>query len=324
MADRSNAGAQQMRRRMDRAAGEDDLVASELLFAAADQRLHADAARALEHQFLDHGVGRDRQVGALARLAIEIPHRGGDALLGLIGMRHRKITVDELAVLVGQEGVARLLARFGDRQRVFRPVLFRNAANGNAAVLAVIRPVEIEVALDLLEIGQHVLPAPARGSPRFPFVVVGRRAAVGHLAVDRRAAAQHARLLVFAQWRTIGLRIVVADDLGRDLQLGPVETRIEIGRARIAVADLLRLLARRRVLAGLQEKDFSGALGGETVGHDRSCRTAADDNGVVHFRVSSFCFVRADRLAQLCPWVTRALRTAKAEDEPRPGRLWPP
>ena len=48
MPDRADAGAQQMRRRMDRAAGEDDLAAAELLFAAVDHRLHADAARALE------------------------------------------------------------------------------------------------------------------------------------------------------------------------------------------------------------------------------------------------------------------------------------
>ena len=81
MPDRADAGAQQMRRRMDGAAGQDHLAAAELLLPAVDQRLHADAARALEQQLLDLRVGRDRQVGALARLAIEIAHRGRDALL---------------------------------------------------------------------------------------------------------------------------------------------------------------------------------------------------------------------------------------------------
>ena len=201
MPDRADAGAQQMRRRMDRAAGENDLAAAKLLFAAVDQRLHADAARALEQQLLDLRVGRDRQIGALARLAIEIAHRGRDALLGLIGVRHREIAVDELAVLVGQELVAGVLEGLGNGLRMPGPVLARNAADRDAAILAVERSVEIEVALDLLEIGQHVLPAPARGAARFPFIVVGRCAAVGHLAVDRGAAAQHARLLVFAQRR---------------------------------------------------------------------------------------------------------------------------
>ena len=139
------------------------------------------------------------------------------------------------------------------------PVRSRDAPDRDAAILAVERAVEIEVALDLPEIGQHVVPAPARGAAGLPFVVVGRRAAVGQLAVDRGAAAQHARLLVFAQRRAILPRVVVADDLGRDLELGPVEARIEIGRARIAVADFGRLVAGRRVLARLAEQHLVGA-----------------------------------------------------------------
>src|SRR5882724_11437543 len=233
VSDRADAGAQQMRRRVDRAAAEHDFTAAELLFPAVDHRLHADAARALEQQLPDLRVGRDRQVGALARFAIEIAHRGRDALLFLVGMRDREIAFDELTVLVGQERKARELAGFRHGLRMPRPVLPRDAADGDAAILAVERPVEIEVALDLPEKRQHVLPAPARGAARFPFVIVGRRAAIGQLAIDRGAAAQHARLLIFAKGRAL-LGIVVADDLGRDLELGPVEARIEIGQAGIA------------------------------------------------------------------------------------------
>ncbi|MGY4302577.1 hypothetical protein ACVWXN_010672 [Bradyrhizobium sp. i1.4.4] len=196
--DRADAGAQEMRRRMDGAAGQDDLAASEFLFPSVDHRLHADALRAFEQQLPDLRVGGDGEIGALARVTIEITHRGRDALLGLIGMRHRKIAVDELAVLVRHELMAGLLEGVGERLRMPRPVLTRNSAYRNSAVLAVVRAVEIEVALDLLEEGQHVVPAPAVGAPRVPFIVVGRCAAVGHLAVDRRAAAEHARLLVFA------------------------------------------------------------------------------------------------------------------------------
>ena len=177
---------------------EDDFAAAEFLLAAVDQRLDADALRAFEQQLLHLRLGRYRQVGALACRAIEIAHGGRDALLVLVGVRHREVAVDELAVLVGQELEAGLLAGLGHRLRMLGPVRLRNAADGNAAILAVVRPVEIEVVLDLLEVGQHVVPAPARGAARFPFVVVRRRAAVGHLAVDRGAAAQHARLLVFA------------------------------------------------------------------------------------------------------------------------------
>ncbi|MGY4369956.1 hypothetical protein ACVW1A_006021 [Bradyrhizobium sp. LB1.3] len=187
-----------MRRRMDGAAGENDFTAAEFLLPSVDSRLHTDAPRAFEQQLSDLRVGGDRQVGALARITIEIAHRGRDALLGLVGVRHREKPVDELAVLVGQVLVAGLLEGVGERLRMSRPVLPRDPANRDPTVLAVVRAVEIEITLDLLEEGQHVIPAPTRGAARFPFVVIGRRAAVGHLAVDRGAAAEHARLLVFA------------------------------------------------------------------------------------------------------------------------------
>src|SRR5215510_7734066 len=99
-------------------------------------------------------------------------------------MRHWKVAVDELAVLVGQELHAGLLAGLADRLGVLGPMLDRNAAHGDAAVLAVPFIAEVEVALDLLEIGQDLVPLPALGAARRPFGIVGRRAAVGHLAVD--------------------------------------------------------------------------------------------------------------------------------------------
>src|ERR1700730_5927274 len=58
--DRADAGAQQMRRRMDRAARQHDLAAAEFLFPSVDLSPDADAARALEQELLDLRVGRDR------------------------------------------------------------------------------------------------------------------------------------------------------------------------------------------------------------------------------------------------------------------------
>src|ERR1700712_5890658 len=74
----------------------------------------------------------------------------------------------------------------------------------------------------------------------------------------------------------------MADDLRGDLELGPVKARIEIGLPGIAVPNLRRLIAGRRILAGFAEQDLAGAFGREAMGHDRARRAAADDDGVVH------------------------------------------
>ena len=132
------------------------------------------------------------------------------------------------------------------------PHVGEDAAHRDAALLAVPGTVEIQVALDLLEIGQDRVPVPALGALRFPFVVIGRRAAIGELAVDRGTAAQHARLLVFAQGRPL-LGAVVRDDLGMDPQFLPMKARVEIGGAGIGIEDLGRHLAVGRVLPGLAQ-----------------------------------------------------------------------
>src|SRR3954453_4739050 len=142
-----------MRRRMDGAAGENGLAGAEFLLPSVDHGLHADAPRAFEQQFSDLRVGGDREVGALARVAIEIAHGSRDALLGLVRVRHREKPVDELAILVGQELMSGLLEGLRERLRMPRPVLPGDPADRNPAVLAVVRTVEIEIALDLLEEG---------------------------------------------------------------------------------------------------------------------------------------------------------------------------
>jgi hypothetical protein len=46
------------------------------------------------------------------------------------------------------------------------------------------------------EIGQHILPAPARGAKIVPFVVIVGRPTVGNHGVNAGATAEHFRLLV--------------------------------------------------------------------------------------------------------------------------------
>ncbi len=276
-----DAGTQQVRGRMDRARRDDDFAAAELGFLAVDQRLDGDAAGAFEQQLLDLGQGRYRQIVAQSGAGIEIADRRRDSPVVEVGDRDREIAVLELGVLVQDVFEPGFLEGLGDRLGVPVPQIREDAADGDAAVLAVPGPVEIHVALDLFEIRQNRIPVPSGGTARFPFVVIARRPAVGELAVDRRAAAQHPRLLVFAQWRAVLLRPVVRDDLGVDLELGPVKARVEIGGTRVAVEDLRRHVAVRRVLAGFAQQYLIGALRRQPVRHDRPGRPAADDDVIV-------------------------------------------
>src|SRR5205823_14761159 len=128
--------------------------------------------------------------------------------------RDREIAVLEFAVLVLDVGKTGLFERLRDRLGVAVPQIGEDAADRDAPVLAVPRPVEIHVAFDFFEIRQHRIPVPAGGATGLPFVVIGWRAAIGELAVDRRAAAQDPRLLVFAQRRAVLLWAGGRDHLG--------------------------------------------------------------------------------------------------------------
>ena len=174
-----------------------------------NQGFYPNAACPLEYQLLDLGEGRDRQVAAQPGAGIEIADRRRYAAVIEVRDRDREIAVLEFAVLVLDVLEPGLLERFGDRLGVAVPQIGEDAADRDEAVLAVPRPVEVHVPFDFFEIGQHRVPAPPCRAARLPFVVIGRRATVGELAVDRRAAAQDARLLVFAQWRAVFLRAVV-------------------------------------------------------------------------------------------------------------------
>ena len=228
--------------------------AAELSLAPADPCLHADAAQPIEQQCTDLRIGGYRQVLAHTRAGIEITDRCRHPALIHVRDGDREIPVLEFRILIDQELVAGSLERLTRRLGVFRPQIGEDAANRNAPFIAVPGTIEVHVALDLLEEGQHAVPVPTGGATRVPLVVVGRRAAVGELAVDRRTTAQHARLFIGAQLRSWLIRPVVRNDLGGDLQRRPCIGRVQISGARIGIEDRCRHLAMRRVHAGFQQQ----------------------------------------------------------------------
>ena len=281
--DRPNDRAQEVGRRVDGAAGKDHFARSKRHTRPMHLCRYADATLAFEQQLADLGVGQDCQIAALPGYGVEITNGCGNAPLVDIGDRDRVVAVLPLAVLIGQVLETGGLEGLGRRLGMFVPQVGENAAHGDAALIAVQRPIEVHVALDPLVVREHVIPAPAAArAARHPLVEVGRRSAIGELTVDRGTSAEHARLLVFAQRRRVLLRIVVRDDLGPNLELRPVEAGVEVGRAGIAVEDFGWDLAVWCVLARFKQEHPSGALCRQPVSQYRPGRTAANDDEVVN------------------------------------------
>ena len=189
MANRTDARSQQMRGGMNGAAGQDDFAPHEALFLPAHQSHYAHAALIFEDQFLHLSFAGNRQIFPRAGFAVQIAHGGRDALFFRIGNGDRKIAILEKPILVFQSLEAGSRERFCCRLGVVIPFLGLDATHFDTPILAVEGSVEIKVVLNLLEIRQHRIPIPAGCAARFPFIVIRRRAAIGHLPIDGRTAA---------------------------------------------------------------------------------------------------------------------------------------
>ena len=250
---RTDAGAHQHRRRMDRAGGENDLLGREGLGARCGVCTRAPVTlRPSKSQRLDLALREDAQIGPPPHLVGEIGQRGGDALPAAIVLRRREIAVDEGAVLVLEIGQIRALERLRHRARVAAPFLAPHALHRQRPALAVqCAAAEIGVVLELAEIGQHVAASPSLGAERRPFVVIVGRAAVGGLVVDARAAAHDLALVVEHGRRR--LRIIPPQRLRVGEQLHPFVRGIE-RRLREHLLDVGGHCARRRVRPRLDEQ----------------------------------------------------------------------
>ena len=290
---------------MKRAGAEDDLARAMDLAAAALRDLDAGHFAALEDEALDPGFRHDGQVVALTGHRIEIADGGRDPSVVGVGEGNRGVALGEVLVHVGAVLVAGGGEGPGGGPGVAGPHLGEQAADRNAAFLAVLGTVEVHVPSQLLEVGQHRLPAPSAGAHRLPRVVIGGIAAQRHLAVDGGASAHDAALLVAAPGRRAGQ--VVTQWPQVDAEFGPVVVGAEVGAAGKAVEDVLGHPARRRVPARLDQENAVAAPRRKPVGQHASGRAAADDGVVDHGE--------ADRVSQN----TRAKTWGeRGESNPRP------
>src|SRR6516162_4612317 len=172
MPDRSNARPQQHRRRMNSPKAENYLVGSKLHCLMTDHGANADTACIFEQEFADLRLGLHVEVGALPDRGTEVADGRRDTPIIQVGHDQWVISVLEFPVLVRQVPVTRELERFRHRLRVVRPVLREDPPYRDTAFSTVQWPVEVDVALDLLEVGEYGFPAPTGGAALLPLVVI--------------------------------------------------------------------------------------------------------------------------------------------------------
>ena len=273
---RSEPGKLQQLRRVERAAGQDDLAAGAgSLRRAALPVFDPDRAPPLEQDAARQRVGFDDEIGPAARLAqIADRRRPAPAVLrreleiaGAFLRRPVEIVVARIARLlrgVDERLAQRMrLADIGDRER---------PADAVQLVLAAL------LVLGAAEVRQHVVEAPAGIAELPPVIVVRRLAAQIEQAVDRARAAQHLAA------RLDDLAVV---ELG--LRLGLVEPVDPCVGEQLAVAERDVDPEVAIVAAGLQQQHAMAARGGQAVGQHAAGGTGADDDVVERVCVGHGC-----------------------------------
>ena len=217
MRGRADAASHQHHRALQRAGRDDHLARrdGEALAVAAGEPRRLDVATG-DHQSLERRLGQHRQVRSPPHLGREVHQRRTAPRAVRIdvecGGEH---AVGPGTVLVLVHGVAHVGEDLRHGAGVAGPVLLAMALDRHRAGLAVQRLAVVGVALQLLEVGQHVRPTPAMRADRRPFVVVVGRAAIGADAVDRRPAAEQPRLLVEPRFGGLVAAAVAARGLQR-------------------------------------------------------------------------------------------------------------
>ncbi len=182
-------GDLQQVRRIDGAAGDDDLARRERLVVGAFLSISdAGATAAFEQQPRRDSLGLDPQIWAPPRFGQEGPRRRA-AKAAVTGHLRIADTLLNRAVVVAGQREACLPRRFDKAmcQRQDGPVIFDEQRAALAAVLGITR----HITFGFFEKGQDIGIAPAAAAHLRPAVIIGRIAAHIEHAVDRAGAAQH-------------------------------------------------------------------------------------------------------------------------------------
>src|SRR5690606_32447912 len=188
-------------------------------------RIHTNGPPALEDKLPGGGAGKYVKIFAAARPVVQISYGCGNAAVVLVRHGNGKDAVPGLAIEILSVFEAEPLEGLDEGAAEARPLLGEKSADGHAAFPAMNRAVEVHVALDLPEEGQHILIAPAVGAAALPVVEIRGQSPYGHLSIDTRTASHDLGLLELLS--AIGAAVVRS--LSRmDPQVPPVIIGVKI------------------------------------------------------------------------------------------------
>src|SRR5712691_9825859 len=262
---RSEPGQLQELRRVERAAGDDDLrVGICNAGRIAAPVFDADGAASGKEDPARQRVRYDGEIGPAARLA-QIADRGRAAAPTARGQLEITGAFLGGAVEIVVARKARLLR--GRDESLAQRMRFAHIGNRERPADPVQRILAARLVLGAAEIGQHILEAPAGIAELAPMIEVRRLAADVEQAVDRARPAQHFPTRLDdppAVELRLGLRAVEPIDLGVGEQLAVAERDVDPD---VAV-----------VPARLQEENAMAAGGGQAIGENAAGGAGADDD----------------------------------------------
>ncbi|MNI27140.1 hypothetical protein D3C73_808650 [compost metagenome] len=277
---RADAAAQQHRRTMN-GPGADDHLARLQRFEGTLGVDDPGTCRTatLDHHAIHHAMGADGQVLAPAHLVSQVADRRGNALTLFADTNgadeHALLPWAVLVGLVRQPFSAQDLHHAFDEGRQAPGWRTPNPHRASAAMQRlVLRGTEIGVVFQLAKVRQARLPAPALRAQGLPFVIVGRRATVGHQRIDRRATTEDPCLLVTP--RGSG---AIAHHRSQAL---PDIAHIQIGTPGVAGANLGRHAVPRDIAPRLDQAHLFVGVFREPGGEHAARRPTAQDQVIDH------------------------------------------
>jgi len=224
-------------------------------------------------------VWRDGQIGPVTHALGEIGHRRRNPLIADAICRGAAEALAKVGIIILEIGKAAPLERFTQRRAKRRPLRSGQPTDGQGAAITMnrrrIAAGEVEIMLELAEIGEDIAPCPAFSAQVTPLVIIAWVPAIRPHTVDIRPTADTITL-------DIGTRraATLSRRTGFRGEAGPLKSRIARGDRRKGGSDVGMFVARRHILPGLDQQNLPSWVLGQPVRENTARGSSADDDGV--------------------------------------------